>query len=477
MERNTDPRDAREPKDEPRIPRRRVLLAGLVAGAGSTLLSGAKAFAARHAVTAFNPPAAKPPRPWARWTGYPPGVPGRDYRPAFVPNGAKLPYKLVDGVKVFHLVAEPVVQHIGGNLYANLWGYNGRVPGPVIEAVQGDKVRIYVTNRLPVATSVHWHAVVLPNGMDGASGITQPAIPPGETFLYEFVFPDHGTFMYHSHLDSMTQEGLGLNGMIVVHPRHPQRRGPDRDFVLFLHEWFIEAGTSRPNATEMTDFNVLTINGKVFPDTYPLVAELGDLVRIRFGNLSATDHHPLHLHGFSFRIVATDGGPLPEMAWIPETTVLVHVGSTRTVEFAADNPGDWPLHCHMTHHMMNQMGHDTPNMVGVETGDLDQRIRRLLPDYMTMGDKGMADMADMKMPVPENSIPMLGYNGQFGKSDMGGMATLLKVRERTDGYKDPGWYDFPPKTVSRAATPDQLHAHGIDPDADLRQPDMNEELA
>jgi len=477
MKHDNAPSNPSTPDEPRRIPRRRVLLAGLAAGAGSALLSPMRALAARQGVTPFNPPAANPPRPWAKWLGYPPGIPGRDYRPAFVPNGAKLPFKVVKGVKVFHLVAEPVVQQIGGNLYANVWGYNGRVPGPVIEAVQGDKVRIYVTNHLDVATSVHWHAVILPNGMDGVSGITQPAIKPGQTTRYEFVFPDHGAFMYHSHLDSMTQEGLGLNGMIVVHPRQPERRPPDRDFVLFLHEWFIDAGTSRPSPLEMSDFNVLTINGKVFPDTYPLVAELGDLVRIRFGNLSPTDHHPLHLHGFSFRVVATDGGPLPESAHLPETTVLVHVGSTRTVEFVADNPGDWPLHCHMTHHMMNQMGHDIPNMVGVDTGDMDQRVRRLLPDYMTMGEKGMADMADMKMPIPENSIPMLGYQGQFGKSDMGGMATLVKVREKTQGYKDPGPYDFPPATVARPAPDDELAAYGIEPGAPPRPLDMNEELA
>ncbi|MDX9974526.1 MAG: copper oxidase [FCB group bacterium] len=457
-----------------RVPRRRVLLAGLTAGAGSVLLSGAKALAARSSITAFNPPAARPPRPWSRWTGYPPGVPGRDYRPAFVPNGAKLPYKLVDGVKVFHLRAEEITHRIGGNLYARVWGYNGRMPGPVIEVVQGDKVRIFVTNKLPVKTSVHWHAIILPNGMDGVSVITQPAIEPGETGMYEFIFPDHGTFMYHPHFDNMTQEGMGLTGMIVVHPRRPDRPQPTRDFVLMLHEWFIEGGTARPNPFVMTDFNILTMNGKVFPDTYPCVAELGDRVWMRWGNLSPMDHHPIHLHGYAFKVIATDGGPIAESAQIPETTVLVHVGSTRTIEFYADNPGDWLCHCHMTHHTMNQMGHDIPNTIGVDTGDLDKRIRRLLPDYMTMGKTGMGDMADMKMPIPENSIPMYGVEGQFGQNVMGGMATLVKVREKTNGYKDPGWYEFPPKTVSRAATPEQLRAHDIDPDADLAQPDMNE---
>jgi len=401
--------------------------------------------------------------PWkaAEAANYRPGVPDRDYRPVFVPNGATLPFKVVGGVKVFHLVAEPILHEVAKGLTIHAWGFNGRTPGPVIELVEGDRVRIYVTNRLPRKTAVHWHGVILPCGQDGVYGVTQPGIMPGETFVYAFTFPHAGTFMYHSHMDTMTQEGLGLTGMIVVHPRKPQGPQPDRDFVLMLHEWGIEGGTSRPDPQVMTDFNVITFNGKVFPDTEPLVAELGDRVRIRLGNLSAMDHHPIHLHGYNFSVVQTDGGNVPPEARWPETTVLVPVGSVRVVEFLADNPGDWAMHCHMTHHTMNQMGHKFPNMIGVDTKGVDEKIRELLPGYMTMGTKGMMALQTMNMPVPDNSIPMLGYKGQFGQTVMGGMATVLKVRKRVKGYGDPGPYRFPKGSVAHEATAREMNRDGI----------------
>ena len=184
---------------------------------------------------------------------------------------------------------------------------------------------------------------------------------------------------------------------------------------IMLSEWAIKAGTARPNTLEMTDFNILTMNGKVFPSTGPLVCKTGDKVRIRLGNLGAMDHHPIHIHGYHFRITATDGEDIPLSAQWPETTVLVAVGQTRTIEFIADAPGDWAFHCHMTHHVMNQMGHEFPNMVGMKPGDLDEKVRPLLPGYMTMGHTGM-DMGRMAevMPMPANSIPMKGAVGPFG---------------------------------------------------------------
>jgi hypothetical protein len=392
----------------------------------------------------------------------PPGQPGKDYQPVVTPNNVSLPWKIVDGVKVYHLVAGEVFHELAPGLKAHCWGYNGRVHGPTIEAVEGDRVRFYVTNELRAPTTVHWHGVFLPNGMDGVGGLTQEVIKPGETFKYEWTFRQHGTLMYHSHHDEMTQMAMGLIGMIVVHPRRPSPGyRVDRDFVLLLSEWAITPGTSRPNPNEMNDFNLLTINARAFPGTAPLVCKKGDRVRIRFGNLSAMDHHPLHLHGHFFKVVATDGGQIPLAGQWPESTVLVPVGSTRDVELIADAPGDWPLHCHMTHHVMNQMGHDAPNMVGVRPGKLDRRVQRLLPDYMTMGQTGMGDMADMKMPVPDNSIPMKGGRGPFDSITMGGMFTLFKVRENLKSYDDPGWYEHPAGTVAEIAKQQELVRDGI----------------
>lgn len=451
---------------------RRVALAGGAAAVLGPALSGA----ARAAEPAADPAAARSPfaggrapeLPWTRVerARHRPGEPGRDYRPVYTPNGMTLDWKLVDGVKVFHLVAEPIVHELAEGLNVRCWGYNGRTPGPTIESVVGDRLRIYVTNRLPAPTSVHWHGMILPCGMDGVSALTQPAIRPGETGVYEFVPPAPGTYMYHPHFDGMTEEGLGMTGMFVVHPRTRREPAPDRDFCIMLHEWMVETGTSRPDPNEMVDFNLLTMNGRAFPDTHPMVAGLGERLRIRLGNLSQMSHHPIHLHGYAFEIVATDGGPIPPAARWPETTVLVPVGTTRDVELLADNPGDWLMHCHMTHHTMNQMGHGIPNMVGVEQGALQEKIRRLVPGYVTMGTAGMGEMAHHRHPVPGNSIPMRGFVGQFGATIMGGMATVLKVREGDPGYEDPGPYEFPEGSVSPLATPERMARDGVDPNGE-----------
>lgn len=468
---NRDHQPTPTPLPAPRALSRRDLLASTALAGGAMLASAAAAKAARvqpESDTDFrfrpdNPARGNTPAPQ---TPLPPGEAGKDYAPVIVPNGWTLPHKLVEGVKVFHLVAEEVEHEFAPGLRAFCWGYNGSVHGPVIEAVDGDRVRIYVTNKLAAPTTVHWHGVLLPSGMDGVGGLSQKAIAPGETYMYEFTLRQHGTLMYHSHHDEMTQMGMGMTGLFVIHPRAPQQQRPDRDFALLLHEWFIPVGASRPDPNEMTDFNILTINGKVFPATAPLVAKLGDRVRFRIGNLGAMDHHPIHLHGYYFTVTETDGGVIPEAGRWPETTVLVAVGSTRTVEFGADNPGDWAMHCHMTHHVMNQMGHGVTNMIGVKAEGLDEQVRPLLPGYMTMGQAGMGDMADMGMRVPENSIPMMGGRGPYDVITMGGMFTIFKVRESLpNGYEDPGWYVPPEGTVSVLATPDALCRDGIASDA------------
>lgn len=436
--------------------RRNILAAGSAVVATEALLGAARAAHAQAHPPGHGAPAAVRPaqkRPVAHG----------DYTPVTVPNGWTLPFRKVGGAKVFHLIAEPVQHEMAPGLKLECWGYNGSTPGPLIEVVEGDKVRIYVTNKLPEGTSVHWHGIILPNGMDGVVGMTQARIPPGETFKYEFVFDRPGTFMYHPHFDEMTQMALGMMGMIVVHPR--RRTGPriDRDFSLMLSEWAIEPGTRRPDPNVMNDFNMLTFNSMAFPKTEPLVVGKGERVRIRLGNLSAMDHHPIHIHGHHFKVVGTDGGPIPPSAQWPETTVLVPVGSTREIEFVADNPGDWPFHCHMTHHIMNQMGHDIPNLIGVSREKLDGLVRPFVPGYMTMGESGMGGHAEhmQHMPLPENSVPMLGAKGQFDYIDMGGMFTIVKVREGLKNYEDPGWYENPPGTVAQKASAEDLRRDGI----------------
>ncbi len=447
------------------ISRRSFLTHAGIAAGGAALLSKASAAEAEDAIQATNNNQLA-----TDADALAAGQPGADYTPVVTPNNVSLPWKLIGGVKVFHLVAEEVEHEFAPGIKAFCWGYNGRVHGPTIEAVEGDRVRIYVTNRLPAATTVHWHGVILPNGMDGVGGLTQPAIQPGETFKYEFTLKQSSTNMYHSHHDEMTQMAMGLMGMFIIHPRKPRVR-PDREFALMLSEWQIIVGTHRPNPNQMTDFNMFTMNARVFPGTDPMVVKKGDRVRLRIGNLSAMDNHPIHLHGHGFKIVGTDAGDSTEEIIRHERvedTVLVPTGQTRAVEFIADNPGDWAMHCHMSHHVMNQMGDKFPNMIGVKPGKTDTKIRKtLLPGYMTMGESGMGDMGDMGMASPKNSIAMVGGHGQFDYITMGGMFNVLKVREKLTSYdEDPGWYQHPKGEVASLASNEEMQRDlGAVPDA------------
>jgi FtsP/CotA-like multicopper oxidase with cupredoxin domain len=316
-----------------------------------------------------------------------------NYTSVVTPNGSSLPYKMKKGVKEFHLIAEAVEREFAPGMKVKCWGYNGQTPGPTIEAVEGDRVRILVTNKLPEHTTIHWHGIFLPNGMDGVGGLNQPHIKPGETYVYEFTLKQHGTFMYHPHADEMVQLAVGMMGVFIIHPKKPENPIIDRDFAIMLHEWAIHPGTYRPDPAIMTDFNIFSFNSKVFPAIDHLVVKTGDRVRIRIANLSM-DEHPIHIHGHAFKITATDGGKIPAAGQWPETTVLVPVGSTRDVEFIADAPGDWALHCHKSHHTMNPMGHNIPNTLGASQKDVEAKIRALIPGYMAMGETGMAEHAD-----------------------------------------------------------------------------------
>ena len=415
------------------------LLTSAVAGAG---VARSALAALPEAISRSGPGTVAPPAP----------VAGQPYNPVVTLNGWTLPWRMNDGIKEFHLVAEPVVREMTPGFSAHLWGYNGQSPGPTIEVVEGDRVRVFVTNRLPEHTSVHWHGQRLPNGMDGVSGLTQTPIQPGKTFVYEFVARRPGTFMYHPHADEMTQMAMGMMGFWVTHPkgRHPLIEPVDRDFCLLLSAYDIDPGSYTPRTMTMVDFNLWTWNSRVFPGIDPLVVRRGDRVRIRIGNLTMTNH-PIHLHGHEFTVTGTDGGPLPHAARWPEVTTDIAVGQMRQIEFIADEAGDWAFHCHKSHHTMNAMGHQVPTLIGVDHSGLASRIRGLIPDYMVMGERGMADMAEMAMPLPENTAPMMAGQGPFGALEMGGMFSVLKVRadQPPGDYRDPGWFSHPPGTVAR----------------------------
>jgi hypothetical protein len=257
--------------------------------------------------------------------------------------------------------------------------------------------------------------------------------------------------MYHPHADEMVQLAMGMMGFIVVHPKNPKFMAVDRDFVFLLNAFDIDPGSFTPRVNTMLDFNLWCWNSRVFPGIDALPVRKGDRVRIRFGNLTMTNH-PIHLHGYDFEVTGTDGGWVPKGARWPEVTIDVGVGQMRAFEFVADAPGDWAIHCHKSHHTMNAMGHNVPTMIGVDHRGVAEKILDLVPDYMVMGERGMADMGEMEMPLPENTLPMMTGNGPFGPLEMGGMFTVVKVREglARDDYRDPGWYQHPPGTVAYA---------------------------
>lgn len=350
--------------------------------------------------------------------------------PVIMPNGTKLPYKMEDGVKVFHLIAEPVKREFSPGIIFNCWGYNGSTPGPMIEATEGDRVRIIVTNNLPEPTTIHWHGIRVPSNMDGVSGLSQKAISPHETFTYEFTLKQSGTFMYHPHYDEMTQMGMGMMGLFIIHPKKEEGPPVQKDFAIMLAEWYVPIGATTPDPMVM-EFNYFTFNSTIYPQTEPLVVKKGDRVRIRFGNLSM-DSHPIHLHGFEFYITRTGAKRIPESAQWTDVTIDVPVGSTRDIEFVADTVGDWALHCHKTHHTMSGMKHGLPNMLGIKLEkSQEEKLQKLFPGYMPMGETGMGEMSNphhASMPRPAN-FPSYSNPGPYGPIDMTGMFTILRVEE------------------------------------------------
>lgn len=411
--------------------------AGAVATALGTVTSGVNAEEAPRAPTAGN---------------------SSSYRPVRTLNGWTLPYTMKNGVKEFHLVAEEVDHEFAPGSRAKCWGYNGSTPGPTIEAIEGDRVRILVTNNLQEHTTIHWHGLILPSGMDGVGGLNQPHIQPGETFAYEFTLKQHGSHMYHPHADEMVQMAVGMMGMFIIHPKDGESVPVDRDYCFLLHNWALHPGTYRPDPAIMQDFDLWTFNSKVFPAIDPVVARTGERVRVRMANLSMWNH-PIHMHGVQYWVTGSDGGRWPRSQWRTETTEIVGVGQIRDIEFIAE-PGDWAFHCHMAHHTMNAMGHDVPNPLGVDQRGIDNEIRKILPGYLAMGQFGMAEHqehVDMgHHSGPRNTLAMMTGKGPYGNIEMGGMFTTVKVRDdlpRND-FSDPGWYEPPTGTVASRISDD-----------------------
>ena len=387
------------------------------------------------------------------------------YMPVRTLNGWTLPYTMKNGVKEFHLVAEEIDHEFAPGSVAKCWGYNGSTPGPTIEAVEGDRVRILVTNNLQEHTSIHWHGLLLPSGMDGVGGLSQPQIKPGETFAYEFTLIQHGSHMYHPHADEMTQMAVGMMGMFIIHPKNGEQVPVDRDYCFLVHNWALHPGTYRPDPAVMVNFDLWTFNSKVFPAIESVVAKTGERVRVRMGNLSMWNH-PIHMHGVQYQVTGSDGGRWPQSQWRNETTEIIGVGQIRDIEFVAV-PGDWAFHCHMAHHTMNAMSHELPNTLGVDQTGLDEEVRKLLPGFIAMGRYGMAEHQDHvdagHHTGPENTLSMMTGKGPYGNIEMGGMFTAVKVRDdmAANDFTDPGWYDAPTGTIAASISNDPNYGNPV----------------
>lgn len=362
----------------------------------------------------------------ALWSGAPAKAGTRTPpRAEFVtPDLPKLAHRMVGGVKEFHLTAEVVTSKLTEERPITAWGYNGSIPGPTLEANEGDRVRVIFENRLPEMTALHWHGLEAPMEMDGSVGLGQDPVPPGGKYVYEFTLRQHGTLFYHSHFPM--QEMMGQIGFFIVHPAQAYEPHVDRDFGLVIQEFALMPNNPVPNTLAM-EFNWLAFNGKSGPDCTPMLVKQGERVRIRLVNLGM-DHHPIHLHGTQFAVTSTEGGRLPQALWYPQNTVLVGVAQVRVVEFEAKYTGDWMLHCHLPHHMMNQMismvgpvshahaSGDVPHSAMFPQNNPDKKAIPGYPQDMWM------PMDRSVRPKPENAGLRKGWTAA-----MMGMMTLVRV--------------------------------------------------
>jgi FtsP/CotA-like multicopper oxidase with cupredoxin domain len=333
------------------------------------------------------------------------------------PDVADLPYELDAGVKVFHLIAEPVRRKIAPFKTIDTWGYNGSTPGPTIQIEQGDRVRIILENRLPESTSIHWHGLEVPIEQDGMPWISQKPIAPGETYTYEFTVHQEGTFFYHAH--GAMQEMIGQIGFFIAHPKAAHKPHVDHDYGIVLQEWAVLPANTVPNTASM-EFNWLTFNGLSAPAITPMIARLGSRVRLRIVNLGM-DHHPIHLHGNQFVMTGTEGGRAPESTWYPMNTVLVGVAQARVIEFDAKYPGAWMVHCHLPHHMMNSMM-DLLRDRQIETAD--QTDPKALSQMQTLANSVGFEHVHHS-PIAANAIEVKGFP-QDAFMEMGMDAAVAK---------------------------------------------------
>lgn len=242
------------------------------------------------------------------------------------------PQLLDDGTLQWELTASAIEWETEPGKVVRAYAYNGTVPGPQLRAQVGDRVRIILNNELDEPTTIHFHGLLVPPSMDGVPVISQEAVLPGDSFVYEFEIRNAGSHMYHSHFMAEHQVPMGLLGaFIITDPNATDEPQVDLDYTMILNDGPLG----------------YTLNGKGFPATEPIVAQFGQTVRIRYMN-EGLQIHPMHLHGIPQMVIARDGYPLPQPYM--EDTVLVSPGERVDVLVEATELGVWALHCHVLTH-------------------------------------------------------------------------------------------------------------------------------
>jgi FtsP/CotA-like multicopper oxidase with cupredoxin domain len=278
-------------------------------------------------------------------------------------------------------VVEAQLRLVNGTQY-NVFSYNGQVPGPLLVAREGDWVRIRLINETSTSHTIHSHGLYVPQRMDGvphdhgamAAGMSMDmdaamprAVAPGEEFTYEYIARPAGTHWYHCHVNTNEHLNRGMAGPLIVLPRDPEPAA-DHDYVFMLQEWnskYAKEGTPG-NPREVNDADFFTINGKSFPETPMVAVRLGDALRFRFIN-AGSQAHSIHLHGHTFLVTHKDGCPLIE----PMEMDTVNIAPGERIDFVlrANNPGEWPMHCHTAAHQTNAGLYPGGMMLHLKVGD------------------------------------------------------------------------------------------------------------
>lgn len=262
-------------------------------------------------------------------------------------------------VKEFTMIVDDLILEIAPGVKVETWAYGlegGKVsvPGPEIRVNEGDFVRVYFKNTHTQPHTIHWHGMNAPFHSDGVPDINQNAVDPDEVFIYEFVARRPGTHAYHCHVQTMLHLDMGMYGAIIVKPK-VEKYKVDRDIVWYLDEWsVIEKGKwyDLPMAGINGMYNYFTINSIAWPGLGSAITGVkpGEKIRVRMINLGYMTHS-MHIHGHKTLVTHYDGYAVKDPYFID--TIPISPGQRIDLIFEADNPGIYPVHCHIVPHVTN----------------------------------------------------------------------------------------------------------------------------